>query len=95
MPAPVFGPADEPPRPPAPWRLRAVDLARAAVIAVLAALLWDELVVRAADAPNADTAYRAGFLFVAVLVAQVVRRGRRQEPSTPAAPTPESPKDSP
>jgi hypothetical protein len=65
--------------------LRAVDLAQAALIAGFASVLWEELVAQSPSVLNEDTAYRFGFLFVAVLIVKLVLR-RRTDTRSAASP---------
>lgn len=101
MPVPHVGPPDRPPATGRGWPLRAVDFAQAALVAGFAAVLWDELVLRSATVFSEDTAYRFGFLFVAVLLLKRAWRRRGTEAdatpdsadAAPGAPPPVSPKD--
>lgn len=62
--------------------LRAVDFAQAALVAGFVAVMWEEMVTRSGTVFHDDTAYRFGFVFMAVLVVKLLRR--RSEPAEPA-----------
>ncbi len=68
--------------------MRPVHFAQAALIAGFISVMWEELVSRSGTVFNDDTAYRFGFLFVAVLIVQALlrRRGRSEPPVEPDAP---------
>jgi hypothetical protein len=59
--------------------LRAVDFAQGALIAGFASVLWEELVARSPSVLNEDAFYRAGFLFVVVMLWKFVRSRRAGE----------------